>query len=169
MRSWVLGIPEKANATEYLNWLISDPEAANIPRHEVHASASIFSKPKDGNKNFTIIFRAAGSKNKMDAYMTKRTDLRFWDENGFWNDTKIMGRWTETLMQRDKRELLNTAWQVIKEKFGIEAVFDNNQGLQLDHKSNCIRYKQNKKPLICLLYTSPSPRDKRQSRMPSSA
>ena len=51
-------------------------------------------------------------------------------------------------MQRDKRELLNIAWQVIKEKFGIEAVFDNNQGLQLDHKSNCIRYKQNKKPLI---------------------
>ena len=24
-------------------------------------------------------------------------------------------------------------------------------------------------PLVCLLYTSPSPRDKRQSRMPSSA
>ena len=30
---------------------------------------------------------------------------------------------------------------------------------------------QNKidKPIFCLLYTSPSPRDKRQSRMPSSA
>ena len=28
---------------------------------------------------------------------------------------------------------------------------------------------QNIKRLICLLYTSPSPRDKRQSRMPSSA
>ena len=27
----------------------------------------------------------------------------------------------------------------------------------------------NYKPSICLLYTSPSPRDKRQSRMPSSA
>ena len=27
----------------------------------------------------------------------------------------------------------------------------------------------NKHPPICLLYTSPSPRDKRQSRMPSSA
>ena len=25
------------------------------------------------------------------------------------------------------------------------------------------------KPMFCLLYTSPSPRDKRQSRMPSSA
>ena len=29
--------------------------------------------------------------------------------------------------------------------------------------------KKTKKPKICLLYTSPSPRDKRQSRMPSSA
>ena len=29
--------------------------------------------------------------------------------------------------------------------------------------------EQGKKIIICLLYTSPSPRDKRQSRMPSSA
>ena len=80
--------------------------------------------------------------------MTKRTDLRFWDEDGYWNNTKITGRWTETLLQRDKREILNIAWQAVKEKFGIEAVFDNTQGLLLDHKCNCIRYKQNKKPLI---------------------
>ena len=84
----------------------------------------------------------------MDAYMLKRTDFRFWDNDGFWNDTKIMGRWTETLQQRDKREILNIAWQAIKEKFGIDAVFDNNQGLLLDHKCNCIRYKQTKKPLM---------------------
>ncbi len=30
-------------------------------------------------------------------------------------------------------------------------------------------YYQDSMPLACLLYTSPSPRDKRQSRMPSSA
>ena len=29
--------------------------------------------------------------------------------------------------------------------------------------------EENPKPKNCLLYTSPSPRDKRQSRMPSSA
>ena len=29
--------------------------------------------------------------------------------------------------------------------------------------------KKDGKPWVCLLYTSPSPRDKRQSRMPSSA
>ena len=51
-------------------------------------------------------------------------------------------------MYRDKRELLIIAWQAIKEKFGIEAVFDNNQGLLLDHKCNCIRFKQTQKPFI---------------------
>ena len=35
--------------------------------------------------------------------------------------------------------------------------------------SNNILSPSNGKPIICLLYTSPSPRDKRQSRMPSSA
>ena len=35
---------------------------------------------------------------------------------------------------------------------------------------NVLRRKQGKgQPIRCLLYTSPSPRDKRQSRMPSSA
>ena len=32
-----------------------------------------------------------------------------------------------------------------------------------------MRSKVSKKDIVCLLYTSPSPRDKRQSRMPSSA
>ena len=84
----ILGLPEKANATDYLNWLISDPGAANIPRHEVDGIASHFSKPKDGKKNFTIIFRATGSKNKMDAYMTKT------------NRPQILGR--ERFLERHK-------------------------------------------------------------------
>ena len=49
-----------------------------------------------------------------------------------WNKAKIYGRWTETLLQRDKRELLNIAWQSIKECFGIDAMFDNSVGLLLD-------------------------------------
>ena len=40
------------------------------------------------------------------------------------------------------------------------------------HHKDCIEFLS-KKPhdlsVVCLLYTSPSPRDKRQSRMPSSA
>ena len=36
-------------------------------------------------------------------------------------------------------------------------------------KEDCKRLKINEEFTTCLLYTSPSPRDKRQSRMPSSA
>ena len=33
----------------------------------------------------------------------------------------------------------------------------------------CIIYGDKKDPIACLLYTSPSPRDRQKSRMPSSA
>ena len=36
-------------------------------------------------------------------------------------------------------------------------------------KDSIQQYKDGGRPDFCLLYTSPSPRDKRQSRMPSSA
>ena len=44
------------------------------------------------------------------------------------------------------------AYEILKHSEGIYAVIDLNA-----------------EPKTCLLYTSPSPRDKRQSRMPSSA
>ena len=44
------------------------------------------------------------------------------------------------------------------------------EGTTLSYKdSNYVDVYQNGVKLGCLLYTSPSPRDKRQSRMPSSA
>ena len=39
----------------------------------------------------------------------------------------------------------------------------------VDNLVNNLPYPDNSIAIICLLYTSPSPRDKRQSRMPSSA
>ena len=53
----------------------------------------------------------------------------------------------------------------------IEVVIEN---LEIKHKTYQMLDKHRKKDSIitsntCLLYTSPSPRDKRQSRMPSSA
>ena len=51
--------------------------------------------------------------------------------------------------------------------FGRTTVIVNDPGLirhvLVDNSSNYVMDK------VCLLYTSPSPRDKRQSRMPSSA
>ena len=49
-------------------------------------------------------------------------------------------------------------WERTAEK-GFQLVYGATANLFLDRHNN----------YICLLYTSPSPRDKRQSRMPSSA
>ena len=147
----IMGIPDQATtATTYLNWLIHDPEQADIPKHETCSDNCKWSRPKDGNNNSIVVFRTPASKSNIDAYMNKRTDPRYWDSvtNQMWNNTKIYGRWTETLLQRDKRELLNIAWQTIKERFGIDAVFDNSVGLLLDHRCSRIRYKQTKKPML---------------------
>ena len=140
-----MGIPGQAETPQaFLNWLIHDPEQANIPQNAICPDYRKFNKPKDGKNNFTIAFSNSGAKSKIDAYTTGRTDLRYWGPtaNEMWNNIRISGRWTETHMQRDKRELLNIAWQCIKEKFGIDAVADNAAGLLLDHRCSRIRYVQ---------------------------
>ena len=50
-------------------------------------------------------------------------------------------------------------------------ISQENQGGPIDLSANLDQYLDlnNLTPEVCLLYTSPSPRDKRQSRMPSSA
>ena len=42
-------------------------------------------------------------------------------------------------------------------------------GYEIEYRANDPAILESTKSLTCLLYTSPSPRDKRQSRMPSSA
>ena len=52
------------------------------------------------------------------------------------------------------------------------AVFKSNKPIvtSIDASVEGVHFPKNANPSdICLLYTSPSPRDKRQSRMPSSA
>ena len=65
---------------------------------------------------------------------------------------------------------LDTRKSYVMEK-GIENgvdIINDVSGLNFDNKSFDVINSKNT-PFICLLYTSPSPRDKRQSRMPSSA
>ena len=56
----------------------------------------------------------------------------------------------------------NEITKIYDEKYELMYHVGNRDRFYLD-------YKDIPKSMICLLYTSPSPRDKRQSRMPSSA
>ena len=63
-------------------------------------------------------------------------------------DNAASGLGKEVKIDLNKTPFINITWKVEKDLSGI---------------------KENTKKGHCLLYTSPSPRDKRQSRMPSSA
>ena len=47
-----------------------------------------------------------------------------------------------------------------------KTLYDNND---IRERIETLRYQQSQVPTPCLLYTSPSPRDRTRSRMPSSA
>ena len=51
---------------------------------------------------------------------------------------------------------------------GVDDVEEDEVG-DADSDASTLEYDFSSQDRICLLYTSPSPRDKRQSRMPSSA
>ena len=69
-------------------------------------------------------------------------------------------------IEKAHSEVFNILLQVLD-----EGRLTDSQGRTVDFKNTVIIMTSNLagKSILCLLYTSPSPRDKRQSRMPSSA
>ena len=82
-------------------------------------------------------------------------------------------------LSNEKKELRNQVESACDEVSRVkESVKRDESSYAADKKAINVRHAQEKEDLInnyehqvkiCLLYTSPSPRDKRQSRMPSSA
>ena len=54
-------------------------------------------------------------------------------------------------------------------ELGIQVTFHSTVGDTLEHNVDVFRTAAGRADIICLLYTSPSPRDTERSRMPSSA
>ena len=67
----------------------------------------------------------------------------------------------------DKLSKINEHWQNL---IGLE-LFQECKPLNIEKKilTIAVNHPQWRQALICLLYTSPSPRDRQKSRMPSSA
>ena len=71
-------------------------------------------------------------------------------------------------------------WVLLEHKILRSKLIDIHYDFLIEDQSDCFTWKLHKIPLpnkgvvkivkqLCLLYTSPSPRDRRLSRMPSSA
>ena len=73
--------------------------------------------------------------------------------------------------EQAERASIEELLEVSNVKSMIDAMHDQ-LGQMLEQMSTQLQVDESEKPIMdkfCLLYTSPSPRDKRQSRMPSSA
>ena len=80
---------------------------------------------------------------------------------------KILADQKCTMVQSDKGiEFLNTSFQSMLRRHGIHFYTSENEALKA---AVVERFNRSLKDKICLLYTSPSPRDRTRSRMPSSA
>ena len=82
----------------------------------------------------------------------------------------IVGAFSTSLISRNINELFGD--DVRKNMNSARVILDDYIDQELAELGRAVRTVKsdlNRRPDICLLYTSPSPRDKRQSRMPSSA
>ena len=80
-------------------------------------------------------------------------------ENGFYYDIDLEHQLTDEdikLLQGRMEYLADTNYEIVKKKVGWQEALDKFAARSEPYK-------------ICLLYTSPSPRDRQKSRMPSSA
>ena len=59
--------------------------------------------------------------------------------------------------------------KVVGIEYVPEAIEDAKENARINGLDNTLFYAGDMKDILCLLYTSPSPRDRQKSRMPSSA
>ena len=75
-------------------------------------------------------------------------------------------------MDKNKTIIRSTTVVCVRDNESVVIASDGQVTLGtsvIKSNANKIRTFHNDQIIVCLLYTSPSPRDKRQSRMPSSA
>ena len=73
----------------------------------------------------------------------------------------------EAIVDQEEEKRPNEAGQLAIS--GHIKIFDPNSGEVIVDKRNAIHYENISQSIACLLYTSPSPRDVEESRMPGSA
>ena len=91
----------------------------------------------------------------------------------YWTKTTIKGNYSIKLRRKIETNKIEEIWNGDKEKEKLGVEYFGVGDLEVSHDDKYLAYSLDTKGseyyTICLLYTSPSPRDGHQSRMPSSA
>ena len=104
------------------------------------------------------------------SYVKALSDMiDFRKANGISDTTLRCFTVTEVYLRRAKENLRKRKNVECTRNLDLETLIAKDSWATIEEMEQVIPYHLNHYKRICLLYTSPSPRDKRQSRMPSSA
>ena len=150
----------------------------NVPLYiggeTIHTSEKINMVPPHNHQHVLGNFYMAGENEVSEAIESSMLAWNTWSKTSLEERTKIFRKAAE-LLQGPWRDTINAATMLNQSKNAFQAEIDAACELIDFFNFNC-QYAEdihNNQPLIspegCLLYTSPSPRDEKVSRMPSSA
>ena len=88
---------------------------------------------------------------KMMVQYTAWNPLKYYSANQTWEQYKITGRYQETADQREMRDYLNVARQILKELEGEERL-KSEEGAYLNYATSSINDKAEHLPLVQFIY-----------------
>ena len=129
-------------------------EEAGIPKHEVTSIGYVDVRRSYGIQTAVIKFGNKGDRTKMSRFVSQykaRNPLKYYSNGQTWEQYKIAGRYQETPDQRERRDYLNVAWQVLKEIEGEEGL-KSDEGAYLNYPRSSINDKADHLPLIQFIF-----------------
>ena len=125
-------------------------EEAGIPKHEVSSVEPVDMRRTYGVQTAVIKFGNKGERTKMSKWMMQFkawNPLKYQSTGQTWDQYKITGRYQETADQRERRDYLNVAWQVLKELEGEERL-KSEEGAYLNYPKASVNDKADHLPLV---------------------
>ena len=126
---------------------------AGIPKHEVTSIEYVDVRRMYGVQTAVIKFGNKGNITKC-RFMSQHkawNPFKYYSNDQTWQQYKITGRYQETPDQRERRDYLNVAWQVLKELEGEERL-KSDEGAYLNYPKASINDKADHLPLIQFIF-----------------
>ena len=137
------GLPRDGSPDSKREFVMWCAEQAGIPAHDVSAVEYIDMGRIYGVQTAIVKFGNKGHRTKMSKWVQMHkawNPLKYYSAEQTWDQYKITGRYQETADQRERRDYLNVAWQILKELEGGER-FKGEEGAYRDHAKASINDK----------------------------
>ena len=136
---------------EFVMWCT---EQAGIPNHEITSIEYTDVRRRYGIQTAIVKFGNKGNRTKISKWMQfykAWNPLKYYSVGVTWEQHKITGRYQETADQRERRDFLNVAWQILKEQEGEQRLI-SDEGAYLNYPKSSINDKADHLPIVQFIF-----------------